>query len=970
MDNEYLQNVLGSPYVNEGAFDRLKAKGAQTIGGMGAMAGYQVQNPYEIKLKSLWGGFMSSLEKVMTDWKSQVSPMLGTDVKLDATSRQIRKNLDTLAQTLTPYDVGAYSSSVKPNPSALKTLTKEGMWDAAKRSMGLNKALSSNNPTTITNSYKNYVLSLFQNFMKDAIKSTGFTAQQVYKTLAKIQPKENGWQAAGNMQKVVKQLQKLQGAPKPYNGGVPPVIQPTAGATPPPLPPSVPSSPSVPPPLPSVTPQAQLAQPSPIPPVAPPIAPQPSGSPSLQPVIPPSPQPSGVPTPNTPMPSGGAVGDNFDIPPQDMPYVVLKAMHIIIDAARSDEAHALGLFGVNPHTKEKIPVPNLSTGWGSGASVTSSLQENHAEPHEGPTGVGYVDPEVLAKKAEDDKWIHKEYPGEFLYNFHSRYNKYPAQPFSIQVVGTTEQPEIKDAAGNVVASVEVWWQGNGTFNKIYAIEIKNGKKSKHALLLRFSDHHVNAKSGATTPGNPNFFDFDKVLQKSNPTMGTELNAAPKIKQEIDKLKDNVLRALLATTHRKTMEFVSRGWADKKAAEKEKEKAGKEMPTSTIDPNGTINYVDSASGKTVTVTKEQLKTFLKGPMEQAKAWRDRLESINYFDKFPDMPMVVNATPIWKEAHQKLVSKGHTPLKAEKLLGNGWLHIKSASPNASVWADDATLSSDDLVAAALKQKPTSPTETMVNKVPAALDAAKALITLGHKKEDAFSSVAQAITAIGADKTTEEYVKAATAKPKPTEPQKPVEPPKPVAPQPPKFKVGDMVDVGNTNFKIKSISQNNVVVTDTKGTEFAIPSSQWSDWEKTGAIKPAKANPVSGNAGKPPEKAPVTALVSAPVSGPAPTTNPTAPVSNAGKQQAGQPQKPPQDVGKLSIGNGKLIWTVGNDVQQLDVAQVKSMLKKANFKAAVKANPDVYQKFKDTFDTGGKGKTQEGIERVNPFRWENFV
>ena len=125
MDNKYFQNILGSPYVNEGAFNRLKARGAQAIGAMGAMAGHQIQNPTETRLKSLWNGFISSLETVMTDWKSQVSPMFGTNVKLDAASRQIRKNLDSLAQGL------------KPSP---RKLTKEGIWDVAQRAMSLNRA--------------------------------------------------------------------------------------------------------------------------------------------------------------------------------------------------------------------------------------------------------------------------------------------------------------------------------------------------------------------------------------------------------------------------------------------------------------------------------------------------------------------------------------------------------------------------------------------------------------------------------------------------------------------------------------------------------------------------------------------------------------------------------------------------------------------------------------------------------------
>jgi hypothetical protein len=644
MDNEYLQNVLGSPYVNEGAFDRLKAKGAQTIGGMGAMAGYQVQNPAEIKLKSLWGGFVSSLEKVMTDWKSQVSPMLGADVKLDATSRQIRKNLDSLAQTLTPYDVGAYRSTVKPNPAALKTLTKEGIWDAAKRSMGLNKALSSNNPMTITNSYKNYVLSLFQNFMKDAVKSTGLAAQQIYKTLAKIQPKENGWQAAGNMQRVVQQLQKLQTpllktAPQ-YGGPVPPHLSPStpSSVSAPPAPTSTTSDP--------IAPSIVAQKPSTIAPSI--VAQKPSTIGSTPPVIG-STLPQTPSSSNPPLPSSEVstlAGDDFDIPTSELPRLVVKAFRIIVDAAKSDEDHALGLFGItDKETKIKSEYPKLATSWGSGPSITA-VQENQL-PGEGPEGVGYVDPDVKTNQAANDAIIHKEYPGEFLYNFHSRFNKYPSQPFSIPVTPVNESPDIKDGSGNVLASVEVWWQGNSTFNKIFLVEVKEKKKSKPTLFLRFSDHYVSAKSGAATPGHQNFFNLTDVVEKSNPNIN--LTADPSVRNAISQMNDDIFRSLLVTTHRKSMEFVSRGWKEHKAKEAEEKKANVEMPTSMISPDGTLTYTEASSGKQVSVTKEQLKTFLKGPMFQAKSWRDRLESVDYFDKFPDMPSAVNETQIWKDAH---------------------------------------------------------------------------------------------------------------------------------------------------------------------------------------------------------------------------------------------------------------------------------------------------------------------------------
>ena len=852
MNHEYLRNVLGSPYVNEGAFNRLKAKGAQAMGAMRAMTGNQIQNPTETKLNSLWEGFISSLGRVMTDWKSNVSPMLGVDIKLDMTSKQTRRNLDLLSQLLTPPTQATRSP---------KKLTKEGIWDVAKRNMGLNRALSSNDPTNIINSYKNYVLSLFQSFMKDAVKSIGVPVQQIYKMLAKIQPRQRSWNIAGNMQKIVRQLQNLQGVQKSTINRVPPVL-----TSPRNIPPVISPSSNIPPVIPSpmVTPRP-ISQPVPplaIPPQVPATVstpPTPPTSKVSQPVPPAQPQP----TVNQTTSSGSSrndpstpVSDGFEIPAQDMPYVILKALKILIDAVSSDYSRALGLFGVDPNSKDRIPIPTLSTSWDSG-NTWGTMQEDYEDPEtDGET------PDSTTKKSDaedaEDAIIHKEYPNEFLYNFWSRHHKFPAQPFSIQAISVHESPDIKDANGDVIGSVAVWWRGNSVFNKIYVVETKNNITSTPTLILSFSDHQVTPRVGAITPGNLNFFDLYKVLKKSNPK--ADLSSAPApVRAEVDGLKDNVLRALYATTHRKVMEFSSKGKEEQKAAERAKKK---EADASTTNPN--VSTVDPVSVK-------------KSPKE-----------------------------------------------------------------------------------------------IVSEIPSALDAAKALIVLGHKEKMAFELVYKAIKAIGIDKATDEYVRAAQTEPKPIIPKSPAKSsgaqsiPPSTPKSSPQFKEGDVVEAGTAKFKIKSISPHNVIVRDEKGGEFAVPTEKWESWVTSGGIKLSTSNPVSKVAGTPPPSPPV----SAGASGPDPTTNPSAPVSDAGKKQATVQADQPQDVGTLNIENGMLVWTVGQNVQKLNVSQVKSMLKQPTFNAAVKANPSVYKKFQTLTNKSKKQKTQEGIELINPFRAENLM
>jgi hypothetical protein len=953
MDIEYLQNVMGSPYVNEGAFSRLKAKSAQAMGALGSTMGHQIQNPNEIKLRSLWEGFMSSLNRVMSDWQSQVSPMLGPDVKIPKGGKSIKNALDLLAKTITvqnkpirnfdsSYNVDS-PRSVRDNPETygyssdaakLKTLTKEGLWDAAKRDMGLNKALASNNPNSILHSYKNHVLNLFKKFMTDAIKSTGLQPKQIYSALAKMQPKESGWQAAGNMQRVVQQLQKLQGAvPLPaapssaYSGPVPPMLPtnanpPSAGATHPlyggPKPPVLPAA--------GATPPETTAAPS---------TPTTTAKP---PVL--TPQSSG--------PSGSTpTEDGFEIPKEDMPYVILKAMKLIIDAVKSDEDHALGLFGTtDKESKIKSGYPKLATSWaGGGASVTSSLQEADADiPIPMPTG--YVDPELLNKQKDNDAIIHKEYPGEFIYNFGSRFNKYPSQPFSIQVYGPNESPDIKDNNGNVIGSVEVWWQSNGTFNKIYVVEVKDKKKSKPTLILSFADHQVSAKAGATTPGHINFFDLDHVLNTTNPN--ANFDAAPSsVKSEINGLKDDISRALLATTHRKSMEFVSKGWQEKKKKEAQNAQVEAEKKTSNVGEDGTLTFFDATLQKQVTLTPDQMAEILKGPREASGFLRKRLEEFGYFEKFPNsMPVRTDMTPIWKEARASLMSLGHTKNKSDKMLTDAWVYIKDNNPNASIWPDDANITAKMFEDVALKKKPKTKTEEMeelVNAIPAANSAVMAAETMGFKHQDALSSVIEAIKTIGKAGTEEDYTKFVlkhftTTGSKPPEKTTPAAPPTAQTPkpaeEPPKnsvsapvaapvsnagkeeeqtFKMGDTIDVSGGKFKIKDISAHNVVLSLANGTEYAVTIDNWNKWKKNGAVKHVVDSPKK-------EKG---------------ASSPSAPVSNPVTK----------DVSK----------SVSSPVSK------SPSTKKPTVKKKVEPIP------KDSDDIEG---LEETVDYINPFRRENFL
>jgi hypothetical protein len=664
MDHEYLQNVMGSPYVQEGAFSRLKARGAQAMGALGAMAGHQIQDPNETKLRSLWDGFMSSLKKTMRDWETQISPMFDQKVTLDEDGKEVKETLDALADLLTmqgPQKIGSapnqgyHEPSVRnprdnPNtyvkgsaynrsttsPTKLTELIDEGFWDAANRDIGLNKALGSNDPIKILNSYKNHVLSAFQKFMRDAVKMTKLTASQIYYKLYHIQPSKPGWQASGNMMKVVQRLTDLQNVGDV--GAVPPVIQPQQGQ--------------------GVPPVIQPQQGQGVPPVIQPQQePQPPQQPSDEPTKPA--QPSGQ------KPSGdqGIEGGEGDaISPKELPSVILKAIQIIEDAVSQDIAHT-GKYFDKDASGQMTPLPK---DYGTGQSMTKEAADQPAA-----TDAGGEEPEE------------KERKGEFIYNFRSKLRKYPGTPFSIQVKPVTVDSKIEGT--NI--SVEVWWQctdDHNTHNKIYAIANRGGKKSKPMLIMEFFDHEVHSKSGATDPKSTNFFTPEKIINAANPTGPNKLaNASPDVLQAIKSHQDKLLRSLMVISARKSMEF--------------KPKKDKTFPLKFDDAGNVTVYKDGKESGTY--TSDQVSDFLnKSDFATSEKWKESLDDAGYFEKFPDKePKEIATYPAFKDAVLALMALKFGEAEATKLAAHAWMELRQTVDDLN-----AIQTNDIVQLAAKKQK----------------------------------------------------------------------------------------------------------------------------------------------------------------------------------------------------------------------------------------------------------------------------
>ena len=640
MDLEYIEHIKGSPYITEGRWDQFKAKAAQQMGSLGAMAGHQIQNPSEIKLRSLWEGFIRNLKTAMKDWEDQVSPMFGSDVQLDAKEYQIKSALDNLNRVLSPMDpqkIGTVISRGYHNPNvrnqrdnpdtyvkgstynrsttspSLKNLApksqqgadiEEGFWDAANRDVKLNKALGSNDPAQILNAYKNYVLSLFNSFMKDAMKVTTLTAQQIYQALAKIQPAKTGWQMAGNMQKVVQNLQALQNVgdtiPKASSGSVSPVLPQQKGATQ--------ADPGTKPPIIQKKPSAQ----------------QPSGQQQPKPLAPAQDQIQGA--------------GSEQILPQEIPFIILKAIKIINDAVSSDVSHVGKYF----------TVPELPTDFNQ-VKLTKEI-DSPPKPKHGK------DPGEEEPRPEE-----KEVPGEFVYNFHSKFRKYPGTNFSIQVKPIHEKPEVDGLPG---VSIEVWWNCEDTLNKIFVIADKNGKKSKPLLIMKFFDQQTNSKAGATTPGHTNFFSTEKIVKRSDPSgadkfasSGLDQTKMAQIMSAVKQEEGKFLRSLMVVTTRKAKEF--------------KAKTKGVFPVSISD-NGNIKFTAKDGSETM-VLKKDIPAHLNGP--DGTKWYETLNHYDYFEEFPEMkPKAAEDYDSFKNAVVKMMQQGHGEKDSEKLIANAWLEIR--------------------------------------------------------------------------------------------------------------------------------------------------------------------------------------------------------------------------------------------------------------------------------------------------------
>jgi hypothetical protein len=362
MDQDFLNNINGSPYVEEGAFSRLQSKAAQISRGATSMLGQGGQPPYETIIRSLWDGFVKKVTPILNDWNSQGKQVLST-FTLNQSQEEMANILDNIYSSLRSSFNPKYPNSL------LRESLDEAFWDMAKRDIGLNKKLGSNDPSKIINGFKNKILNLYNMFLSDASKTTNIPLQNVENVASKLNFKgvaqpQTGVIPAGTISNVIGKLKTLKTMP------------------------DVPSEP-----IPGTTPPVAPSTPESTPPVAAAVAPT-------------APQTS--PSSNTNTPSGNAEPSSESegkITDNDAAFLILEVVKIIIETVKADASHSADIFNA-PELPQSM----------------HDKQINEEDVPEKPTDKNNT--------TTDDK--SDEMPGEFVYNFHSRDKKFPGS-FSINV---------------------------------------------------------------------------------------------------------------------------------------------------------------------------------------------------------------------------------------------------------------------------------------------------------------------------------------------------------------------------------------------------------------------------------------------------------------------------------------------------------------------------------------------------------
>ena len=337
MDKEYRDNIVGSPYLDEGIGQQLKAKTASAISAGQATLGHQLDNPLHAKIKPHWETFMSQLLRILKDVRDQIEPLIRNrqaqtvDPETGKTSSPVTPEQDELLTSMlnllnsivpSKYLANTLSTGRPESTYSLGNVVKESLWDAARRDMDLNKIIAGRNPTKILNAFKNKILSLYEQFLMGASKSTRIPKESIAKITKGIYPPTK-------YHDILNKIESIKNTPDlvETHGGTPAATSPAA-----------------------VTPPAPAAG---------------AGAKTPAALAGSGPSPSGA---AGEVKSSGSIASNKN----DIAAIILKVIKIIIDTVKSDISHAAPFVG-----PEQAPFP---TKWGQPTVTEAEDDDDEKKP--------------------------------------------------------------------------------------------------------------------------------------------------------------------------------------------------------------------------------------------------------------------------------------------------------------------------------------------------------------------------------------------------------------------------------------------------------------------------------------------------------------------------------------------------------------------------------------------------------------
>jgi len=674
MDKEYRDNIVGSPYLDEGIGQQLKSKTASAMSAGQAAMGHQLDNPLHAKIKPYWGTFISQLLRILRDVRDRIEPLIRNrqaqtvDPETGKTSSPVTPKQDelltsmlNLLNSITPskYLANTLSTNRPENTYSLGTVVKESLWDAAKGDVGLNKIIAGRDPTKILNAFKNKILSLYNQFIMGASKSTGSPKESIVKIAKSIYPPSKYRDVLNKIESIknTPDLVEAPGETSPAATGTttsPPASTPATGTTtsPPASTPATGTTTS-----PSTSPAAGTTT-----------------SPSTSPAAGTTTSPPASTTTTT---SAGAVGDvgvgtstdSIASDKNNLAAIILKVIKIIIDTVSSDVTHASKFIGPSQIT--------LPTTWGHPTTTSEGIDDDN---------------DVKKSEVEPD---FEEIEGEFLYNFAGKYRKF--RTFSIEVKPINEPSTLVLSTPtngvNVTKDVSVFWYNKSHTNEIYVkISPKTADDESgvmKSLVFRFFDDEVNPKTGTGKQ-----FNFAALLKHAHFSwIGILQNADSKIINEINTLTNgigsNLGRSLYATVYRKAME-----WSPKEIGIIPLKMNDDESVTDlSKTPNEIIPQYALKSGD------KSLGSLLNSDPVTKEKWRKSLAAIGYFEKYPGMiPIPMEEYPAFKGSVSGLINYGYKKDDSVKKATDAWKKLCNYKKSKDI-------SIQDIVDLALKN-PTSP------------------------------------------------------------------------------------------------------------------------------------------------------------------------------------------------------------------------------------------------------------------------